>query len=122
MHDHLDIMTTTPLVRMLLMSLVPFRRPNALDDDECALGTNDCRQLGPKWKCVNTKGSFRCEKKTCPDNQILNSWGHCTNITCTPGYKPSNKKCVGKFNECLISSIYRNFCLVRVCIKSHTLI
>ncbi|KAL7646898.1 UNVERIFIED_CONTAM: hypothetical protein RMT77_002155 [Armadillidium vulgare] len=69
------------------------------DDDECKLKKDDCRQLGPKWKCVNTKGSFRCEKKTCPPQQILNSWGVCVNITCTPGYKPSFKKCVD-INEC----------------------
>lgn len=35
------------------------------DDDECTLGTDNCRFLGPNYQCRNTLGSFRCEKKRC---------------------------------------------------------
>lgn len=32
------------------------------DDDECLLGLHNCKDLGPKFQCRNTLGSYRCEK------------------------------------------------------------
>lgn len=32
------------------------------DDDECQLGMHNCNDLGPKFQCRNTLGSYRCEK------------------------------------------------------------
>lgn len=35
------------------------------DDDECVLGLHNCHDLGPKFQCRNTLGSYRCEKIKC---------------------------------------------------------
>lgn len=31
------------------------------DDDECALGTHNCYEIGPNYKCKNQMGTYRCE-------------------------------------------------------------
>ncbi|XP_047735451.1 fibrillin-1 isoform X4 [Hyalella azteca] len=69
------------------------------DNDECESGKHDCVQLGPQWRCVNTKGSFRCEKKVCPELQFLDPFGECVNVTCPEGYKPHSKSCID-IDEC----------------------
>ncbi|CAL4132805.1 unnamed protein product, partial [Meganyctiphanes norvegica] len=69
------------------------------DDDECALGTANCEAAGPQWMCVNTDGSFRCRKRVCPSGQLMGQHGRCTNLTCSPGYRPSDKYCID-INEC----------------------
>lgn len=67
------------------------------DDDECSLGTDNCRNLGPTWQCRNKLGSFRCERKRCDGNKVLLSNGECKSIECPPGYEPSPQgQCVGK--------------------------
>ncbi|XP_076037131.1 uncharacterized protein LOC143022668 isoform X3 [Oratosquilla oratoria] len=69
------------------------------DDDECRLGKDDCHQLGPKWRCVNTKGSFRCERKRCLPFQVLSLNGTCLNATCPAGYTFGPLGCID-INEC----------------------
>ncbi|XP_046985790.1 fibulin-1-like isoform X5 [Schistocerca americana] len=70
------------------------------DDDECLLGTDTCRNLGPMWQCRNTLGSFRCEKKRCGDKEILLKTGECRSVVCNPGYEiGSQGRCVD-INEC----------------------
>ncbi|XP_047103945.1 fibulin-1-like isoform X4 [Schistocerca piceifrons] len=70
------------------------------DDDECLLGTDTCRNLGPMWQCRNTLGSFRCEKKRCGDKEILLKTGECRSVVCNPGYEIGPQgRCVD-INEC----------------------
>ncbi|XP_042211836.1 fibrillin-2-like isoform X3 [Homarus americanus] len=69
------------------------------DNDECKLKTHYCDQLGPKYQCVNLKGSFRCRKKSCPSSQMLNHDGICVELTCNSGFKPVNGECED-INEC----------------------
>ncbi|XP_071519923.1 uncharacterized protein [Panulirus ornatus] len=85
------------------------------DNDECKLDTHDCGQLGPRYQCVNLKGSFRCKKKTCPPSQILSHDGICVNLTCNKGFKPADEKCID-INECAEGSpCQRN----EQCINNH---
>ncbi len=71
------------------------------DDDECALGTDHCRHLGPEWECRNTLGSFRCEKKEC-QNPLTCS--QTTYPDCPKGFHLNKSgACVGKKNLLLRS-------------------
>jgi hypothetical protein len=67
------------------------------DDDECSLGTDNCRNLGPTWQCRNTLGSFRCERKHCEGKTVLLSNGECKPLECPTGYEASQQgQCIGK--------------------------
>lgn len=81
------------------------------DDDECALGTHHCDQLGPKFECKNTLGSYRCvlkpilytptrpmiattkysiitgQQRKCLPGYFMNSYGQCQGL-----YKYKQKK------------------------------
>ncbi|PNF34447.1 Fibulin-1 [Cryptotermes secundus] len=70
------------------------------DDDECALGTDNCRNLGPTWQCRNTLGSFRCERKHCDDKKVLLSNGECKAVECPTGYEASQQGQCIDINEC----------------------
>lgn len=69
------------------------------DNDECKLNTHNCDQLGPKYQCVNIRGSFRCRIKTCSPLHILNDEGICVARTCEIGYRPGEFNCVD-IDEC----------------------
>lgn len=57
------------------------------DDDECALGLHNCQGLGKAYDCRNTRGSFRCERRTCPEGQLLNEdTGQCAQVICQEGF------------------------------------
>lgn len=66
------------------------------DDDECKLNTHNCGQLGPKYQCVNIRGSFRCKQKICPLNRVLSDNGTCISLMCDEGFMPLNSVCIGK--------------------------
>lgn len=67
------------------------------DDDECSLGTDNCRNLGPTWQCRNTLGSFRCERKRCDGKKVLLNNGECKLLECPTGYEASQQgQCIGK--------------------------
>ncbi|PSN57306.1 Fibulin-1 [Blattella germanica] len=69
-----------------------------IDDDECTLGTDNCRSLGPTWQCRNTLGSFRCERKRCEGKQILLITGECKPLDCPSGYEASRQgQCIGTY-------------------------
>ncbi|XP_069694529.1 fibrillin-2 isoform X2 [Periplaneta americana] len=70
------------------------------DDDECVLGTDNCRHLGPMWQCRNTLGSFRCERKRCDGKQVLLSNGECKPLECPTGYEASQQGQCIDVNEC----------------------
>lgn len=90
-----------------------------IDDDECTLNTHNCPS---KYDCYNTKGSFRCYRKTSTSTtttsgpQILNlipnsnfarhldqSTGNTSTgfkISCSSGfYRNDLGACVGKYNR-----------------------
>jgi hypothetical protein len=67
------------------------------DDDECSLGTDNCRNLGPMWQCRNTLGSFRCERKRCDGKKVMLNSGECKLLECPTGYEASQQgQCIGK--------------------------
>ncbi|KAK8406643.1 hypothetical protein O3P69_007314 [Scylla paramamosain] len=70
------------------------------DNDECKLNTHNCYQLGPKYQCVNIRGSFRCKHKTCSPFHILNDEGNCVVRSCDVGYRPGEFNCVD-IDECI---------------------
>lgn len=68
------------------------------DDDECLLGLHNCHDLGPKFQCRNTLGSYRCEKIKCV--------GDCLNKKTTPPTTkivPTQPNAIisGQFKKCL---------------------
>ncbi|XP_021928590.1 fibulin-1 isoform X3 [Zootermopsis nevadensis] len=70
------------------------------DDDECSLGTDNCRNLGPTWQCRNTLGSFRCERKRCDGKKVLLNNGECKLLECPTGYEASQQGQCIDINEC----------------------
>ena len=69
-----------------------------IDDDECTLGTDNCKTLGPTWQCRNTYGSFRCERKRCDGKQVLLNNGECKPLECPPGYDAAQHgQCIGNY-------------------------
>ncbi|KAG1686124.1 Fibulin-1 [Nymphon striatum] len=69
-----------------------------VDNDECVLSTHHC---GKGFKCVNTKGSFRCEHTECPKGYRKSSDGMCEFMNCRSGYVADhNGNCIDN-DECL---------------------
>ncbi|XP_059468344.1 fibrillin-1-like [Neocloeon triangulifer] len=70
------------------------------DDNECLLRTDNCAELGPRYQCRNTVGSFRCVPKICEGKKILSASGQCVDQACPSGFEPSLLgKCVD-IDEC----------------------
>lgn len=92
------------------------------DDDECILGTDNCRSLGNKYQCRNTLGSYRCERVKCTDCFVSRVYTSSTRFVpvrteptrnypvaqapvkiCLPGYVMSSAgQCEGNNYVCLI--------------------
>ncbi|KAK7789040.1 hypothetical protein R5R35_010542 [Gryllus longicercus] len=70
------------------------------DDDECLLGTDNCKNLGPTFQCRNIAGSFRCDRKRCGEKQVLQNNGECKDVTCPPGLIPGPYGTCVDINEC----------------------
>lgn len=63
------------------------------DDDECALGTHNCLQLGSNFECKNTLGSYRCmpvraRRPSYSEYQTPSTTTTTTTITTTTTPKP----------------------------------
>ena len=88
-----------------------------IDDDECTLGTDNCRTLGSMWQCRNTYGSFRCVRKRCDGKEVLVN-GECKPMECPVGYdSPQHGQCNG---NCIAymkisDNNYNNKIPIRIC-------
>ncbi|KAK4871917.1 hypothetical protein RN001_016041 [Aquatica leii] len=84
------------------------------DDDECLLGLHNCGDLGPKFQCRNTLGSYRCERIKCIGECQQKLVPSTTNIIptqhnpiisgqlkkCLPGYRMNQKGECEDIDEC----------------------
>lgn len=63
------------------------------DDDECAIGTHNCKQLGDNFECRNTLGSYRCvairQKKVTTPSTTTTTTTTTTSIKPIPYYPPA---------------------------------
>ncbi|QQP35826.1 Fibrillin-2, partial [Caligus rogercresseyi] len=59
------------------------------DNDECAMGMDNCGSLGKGYLCRNIQGSFRCEKRRCDlgRNPLRRRWDLRT-LFCQKGFIP----------------------------------
>jgi hypothetical protein len=88
------IIGVSPLYHLLCFN-------DTTDDDECALGSAHCEELGPAWQCENTQGSFRCVKKVCTGfgEELNETSGYCerkgTTKECGPGFRKRQTRVLG---------------------------